>query len=213
MARSSRIMLAIASLGLLLVFVFPLWRIRLEAPQYPEGLGLEIRVNTVQGVKPNDLRNINGLNHYIGMKRIEPDAIPELRYMPWIVLGLAALGLGAAVTGKSKLMYLWMGALLLFAVAGLVDFWIWEYDYGHNLDAENAIIKIPDMDYQPPLIGSRKLLNFTATSWPGLGGWIAIASSGLGVFTVFRELQGARQRSARSITAARAVRVPARARR
>jgi copper chaperone NosL len=69
------------------------------------------------------------------------------------------------------------------------------------------------MDYQPPLIGSRKLLNFTATSWPGLGGWIAIASSGLGVFAVFRELQGARQRSARSITAELAVRVPARARR
>jgi len=206
-------MLAIASLGLLLVFVFPLWRIRLEAPQYPEGLGLEIRVNTVQGVKPNDLRNINGLNHYIGMKRIEPDAIPELRFMPWIVVGLAALGLGAALTGKRKLMYLWIGALLLFAVAGLIDFWKWEYDYGHNLDAENAIIKIPDRNYQPPLIGSRKLLNFTATSWPGLGGWIAIASSGLGAFVVFRELQRARrQRTARSITAERVLRVPVRAR-
>ena len=51
-------------------------------------------------------------------------------------------------------------------MAGLIDFWKWEYDYGHDLDTVNAIIKIPGMSYQPPVIGSRQLLNFTATSWP-----------------------------------------------
>jgi hypothetical protein len=51
-----------------------------------------------------------------------------------------------------------------------VDFWRWEYDYGHNLDFEHAIIKVPGMTYQPPLIGSKQLLNFTASSWPSLGG-------------------------------------------
>lgn len=192
MSTSSRILLAVASLGLLLVFVFPLWRIQLQAPQYPEGLGLEIHVNTVKGVKQHDLRNINGLNHYIGMRPIEPDAIPELRFIPWIVVGLAGFGLITAATGRRSLLYVWFAALALFALAGLVDFYKWEYDYGHNLDEENAIIKVPGMNYQPPLIGSKQLLNFVATSWPGLGGWFAIASSALGLFVLQREARRAR---------------------
>ena len=67
MTRMSRVLTGVAALLLLVLFVTPLWRIDLLAPQYPEGLGMLIRVNTVTGVKPNDLENINGLNHYIGM--------------------------------------------------------------------------------------------------------------------------------------------------
>jgi copper chaperone NosL len=66
-----------------------------------------------------------------------------------------------------------MAVFLVSAIAGLVDFYRWEYSYGHNLDP-GAAIKVPGMTYQPPLIGSTKLLNFTAHSWPGPGGWIAI---------------------------------------
>jgi len=169
MTRLSRVLLAIASVLLLGAFLFPLWRIDLVAPQYPEGLGMLIRVNTVTGIKPNDLANINGLNHYIGMKPIEPDTIPELRIMPWIVVGLAALGLVGAALGARRLLYGWLGAFVTLAVVGLIDFWRWEYDYGHNIDFEHAIIKVPGMTYQPPLIGTKQLLNFTAASWPALG--------------------------------------------
>ncbi|MGZ8470316.1 MAG: hypothetical protein ACXWZ7_12980, partial [Gemmatirosa sp.] len=97
---ASRLLTALAAVLLLGTFVFPLWRIELEAPQYPEGIGMLIRINTVDGIKPNDLQNINGLNHYIGMKAIEPDAIPELRFMPWIVAALSATGLAAALIGR-----------------------------------------------------------------------------------------------------------------
>jgi copper chaperone NosL len=162
-------LLAVASVVMLGVFLFPLWRINLIAPQYPEGLGMLIRVNTVTGIKPNDLANINGLNHYIGMKAIEPDAIPELRVMPWIVVGLAALGMLAAAVGRRRLVYVWLAGFATLAVVGLVDFWRWTYDYGHNLDFEHAIIKVPGMTYQPPLLGTKQLLNFTAASWPALG--------------------------------------------
>ena len=58
MSRLSRVLLAIASVLLLGAFLFPLWRIDLAAPQYPEGLGMLIRINTVSGIKPNDLANI-----------------------------------------------------------------------------------------------------------------------------------------------------------
>ena len=167
--KLSRLLLAAGAILLLGVFIFPLWRVELIAPQYPEGLGMLIRVNTVTGIKPTDLANINGLNHYIGMKAIEPDAIPELKYMPWIIVGLSAFGLAAAAIGRRRLLVAWLVTFAALALVGLYDFWRWEYDYGHNLDFEHAIIKVPGMTYQPPLIGTKQLLNFTAASWPALG--------------------------------------------
>lgn len=176
MTRISRLLVGTAALLLLAVYAFPLWHVRLIAPQYPEGLGMYIHVNTVRGATETDLENINNLNHYIGMHRIEPDAIPELRYMPWIVGALVVGGALVALAGKRKPLYLWFGAFFALGVVGLADFWRWEYDYGHNLDDATAIIKIPGMSYQPPLIGSKQLLNFTASSWPATAG-IAIGVS------------------------------------
>jgi hypothetical protein len=167
--------LVIAAVLPLLAFVGPLWQIELGAPQYPEGIGMRIWINTIAGEKPNDLHSINGLNHYIGMKPIVPESIPELRLMPGIVAGLVALGLLGAIVGRRWALYTWTGLFALIAAAGLWDFWYWGYDYGHRLDP-TAAIKVPGMSYQPPLIGSKQLLNFTAESWPGVGGWaIALA--------------------------------------
>ncbi len=181
LAPRARLLLGIAATLLLAMFVTPLWQVALDAPQYPEGIGMKIWINTVTGAKENDLNNINNLNHYIGMKRIEPDAIPELRLMPYVVGVLVATGIGAALLGRRRLAQGWVALFLVMALAGLADFYKWEYDYGHDLDTENAIIKIPGMSYQPPLIGSKQLLNFTATSYPGVGGVVAILALGLGV--------------------------------
>jgi copper chaperone NosL len=169
MSLRSRLLLTIASLLTLGAYVLPLWEIELQAPQYPEGLGMQIWVHTIKGVKPNDLDSINNLNHYIGMRKIVPDAIPELRFMPAILGALVLLGLVAAWSGRRPLVRAWLVAFIVLAALGMADFWKWGYDYGHNLDVENAIIKIPGMTYQPPLIGSKQLLNFRATSLPGPG--------------------------------------------
>ena len=181
MTRLSRLLVGAAALLLAAVYVLPLWHVRLIAPQYPEGLGMHIHLNSLQGATETDLNNINNLNHYIGMKRIETDAIPELAIMPWIVAALIAGGLLVAVIGKRRPLYFWLGAFGLSGLVGLVDFWRWEYDYGHNLDMAEAIIKIPGMSYQPPLIGSKQLLNFTATAWPGSGGVAAGLAFALGL--------------------------------
>ncbi len=173
MIKRSRIVVALASLALLSLFVLPLWHIGLEAPQYPEGLGMYIHLNTVGSAHGNDLQSINELNHYIGMKAITPDAIPELHWMPWIVLGLAVTGLLTAAFGKRKMLFTWLCLAWVTALVGLWDFWRWEYDYGHNLNPM-AAIKIPGMSYQPPLIGTKQMLNITSHSWPALGGWITI---------------------------------------
>ncbi len=192
MHRSSRLLLAVAALALGLVFVLPLWHISLEAPQYPEGLGLYISVNQIRGEKPQDLNSINNLNHYIGMKVITPEDIPELKFMPWLVAGLIGTGLAAAGRGRRVYLYAWVTVFALGAAAGLADFYRWGYDYGHDLDP-HAIIKIPGMSYQPPLIGNKQMLNFNSSSWPAAGGWVAIAVLAIGVALVIRELRHARR--------------------
>jgi hypothetical protein len=177
MRRISRLAVAAASVLLLAVYVTPLWRIQLIAPQYPEGLGLRIWINQITGLKPNDLNNINGLNHYIGMRPIAPESIPELHLMPQLLAAAIVLGLLVAIVGRRPLLYVWAALFALGAAAGLGDFWKWGYEYGHRLDP-HAAIRVPGMSYQPPLIGSKQLLNFHATSWPDLGGWIAILAVG-----------------------------------
>ena len=181
MSRLPRVLLALASVLLLVALALPLWRVNLVAPQYPEGLGMVIDAHTVRGAAENDLGNINNLNHYIGMKAIDPSAIPELRVMPWIIVGLAVFAAGAALIGKRTPTLVWLATFAALGLVGLWDFWKWEYTYGHDLDFVHAIIKVPGMSYQPPLIGSKQLLNFTATSWPASGTYVLALAFLLGV--------------------------------
>lgn len=183
MNPASKIIVASASLLLILTFFFPLWYINLEAPQYPEGIGLEIWINQITGQKPNDLTNINGLNHYIGMKTIVPDAIPELKIMPFIIIFMILFGLITAFIGKRFLIYGWIALFVILAAVGLYDFYMWEYDYGHNLNP-HAAIKIPGMAYQPPLIGSKMLLNFNAISMPDISFYILVIAVGLAIIAL-----------------------------
>lgn len=200
MNRTSRALLAAAALLLVGTYFLPLWQITLEAPQYPEGLGMNIFLHTVEGASPNDLESINNLNHYIGMKRIEPDSIAELAFMPYIMGLMLLLGLGAAASGRRWAALAWVVLFAALGLAGMIDFYIWEYNYGHELDPR-AIIKIPGMSYQPPLIGSEQILNFMAHSYPGFGAIIAALSGAIAAFAWWH----ARPRKARKEHAARPV--------
>ena len=205
MPRAARVLTLAASLLLGAMFFTPVWSVRLVAPQYPEGLGMLIRLNTIEGVKEHDLRNINALNHYIGMKPIVPDAIRELRYMPWIVGGLIVAGIVVAALGRRRALLVWTAAFAALGAAGLYDFWRWSYDYGHNLDVANAIIVVPGMSYQPPLIGTKQLLNFTATSLPHVGGviaGIALVLAAAALFVSYRRRRAAIGASGLALAAA-----------
>lgn len=180
----SRVLVALSALLMVGMYLVPLWRIQLHAPQYPEGLGMLIRLNTITGIKPADLDNINGLNHYIGMKAIDPGIIPVLRMMPWVVGALALFALFTAAVARRALLAVWLAVFAAAGVGGIVEFYRWSYDYGHNL-ASDAIIKVPGMSYQPPLIGSKQLLNFVAESWPATGSWLAAAAFVLGAAALF----------------------------
>ena len=183
MVKRPNYLMLIASLLLLLLFVFPLWRITLTAPQYPDGISMFIWVNKITGDTPHTLQNINILNHYVGMKYIVPDTIPELTYFPYIIVVMVIMGVGVAFTQNKKLVWAWSVTLLVLGILGIYDFYLWEYDYGHNLDPK-APIKVPGMAYQPPLLGSKMLLNFKADSYPHLGGYFLGLSILLGYLSL-----------------------------
>ncbi|MFU8811487.1 MAG: hypothetical protein ACNA78_00895 [Balneolaceae bacterium] len=164
----SRILMAAGALMLIGLYYQPFWSISMSAPQYPEGIGMYIHIDDVTGHNRHDLQSINTLNHYIGMAEIHRDDFPEFEVMPWIIGGMIVLGLIAAAFGSSKLMLIWIGLMVVMGIVGLVDFYIWGYEYGHNLSPD-APIKVPGMSYQPPLIGCKQLLNINACSWPYIG--------------------------------------------
>ncbi|MFZ5971677.1 MAG: hypothetical protein ACOYXA_08785 [Bacteroidota bacterium] len=179
----SRWLVAVAALLMVSAYFVPLWQILMWAPQYPEGLEMDIWINNITG----DVKIISALNHYIGMKHIEVSMFPEFQYMVYIVGFLIAFGLMTALINRRWL--LWGFCLLLAAtgIAALVDFYLWGYDYGHNLDPTAAIV-VPGMSYQPPLIGTKQLLNFTAFSGPDIGGWVFICSALIAIGTLVYEL-------------------------
>lgn len=175
-----------ASLVMILAFFFPIWKISLEAPQYPEGMGMYIWVYNVTGERAGDLQTINGLNHYIGMKTITPDTIDELKIMPYLLGALILAGLWVAWKGRASMITVWLILAIILMTTGLVDFYLWEYDYGHNLDP-SAPIKVPGMSYQPPLIGTKQLLNMRTTSLPYIGSFAIFLGMALAAFAMIRE--------------------------
>ena len=170
----SRILLAISTLSLIAAYFVPLWQILMWAPQYPEGLTMKIWINTLSG----EVKTISALNHYIGMKTIEASMFPEFKYMIYIVGVLVGFGLLAVLINRRYMLIAFASTLVAAGIGALVDFYLWGYDYGHNLNPE-APIRIEGMTYQPPLIGTKQLLNFTAFSGPDIGGWVFIIAGAL----------------------------------
>jgi copper chaperone NosL len=182
MKPSSRLLLVLGSVALAVSIFVPIWRIELDAPQYPEGLALLIYADKLGG----DVEIINGLNHYIGMATLHTENFIEFTVLPWIIGIFAAGSLLTALAGRTKILYLLLGIFILFGIIAMIDFWRWEYNYGHNLDPKAAIV-VPGMAYQPPLIGFKQLLNFGAYSIPDKGGWMFIGAGLLMVVAVLSE--------------------------
>lgn len=179
MKNLPRILMFLAAISLLALFVFPMWKIVLYAPQYPDGVEMHIWINKIGGTSPGTLQNVNILNHYVGMKPIEPDSIPELQYFQYVIMGMVALGLVMAGLNKRIGFLSWTILLAVICILGMYDFYLWEYDYGHNL-SETAPIKIPGASFQPPLFGKKDILNFVAVSLPHIAGYFVGLAMALG---------------------------------
>ena len=177
--KTASITMMIGSALLFGLFLFPLYSVTLEAPQYPSGIGMYIHLDGLKGHEKHDIQNIDGLNHYIGMRKLpKQDEMWEFTVFPLVIGGMAILGIIIGLLGFfNKVSYKWfLGWLILITVlgiAGMFDFNAWMVDYGTNLDPK-AIMKMTDADgnplsYQPPLFGTKDILNFKAHSYPALG--------------------------------------------
>ena len=171
----SRMLIAAGVLLLLPVYFVPLYQMTLVSNQFPDGLALDIYAHKLEGGKTaarDDLREINTLNHYIGMRPLLESDFSELKWIPLAIGAFALLALRAVVLGKmSKL----IDVVVLFVYFGLFSAWSFYqrlYDYGHNLDPTAAIKVTP---FTPPAIGTHQIANFTVTNNPGAGSYLMIA--------------------------------------
>ena len=171
----SRILVLAAALLLIPTFIFPLWRMTLYSNQFPDGLELYIYTYTLDGGHPqgrDDLREINTLNHYIGMRPLLESDFSEFKWMPLLIGVFFVLALRSAVMGKMSNV---VDVDVLFGYFGLFSLWSFYnrlYQYGHNLDP-TAPVKVPL--FSPPLIGPKQLANFTVYSYPGVASYFLVA--------------------------------------
>jgi copper chaperone NosL len=160
----ARVLLVLAAALLVAVAFYPLWNLTMFAPQYPQGLRLDIYAfKLVGGNGGQDLKEINLLNHYIGMRDLAATDFTEFYWMPFVVGALALLTLRAAVHGRMEHL---VDVIVLngyFAAFSLWSFAHKLYLYGHEL-APSAPVKVAP--FMPPLFGGQQIANFEVYSYP-----------------------------------------------
>ena len=167
-------LLVLAALFLVPVYLMPLWKLTMFAPQYPDGLRLSIySYKLVGGNSGQDVKEINVLNHYIGMRDLAAADFTEFKWIPFVVGALGLLFLRCAVLGNLSTV---VDLLVLYVYFGLFSLWSFAYKlyrYGHDL-APTAAVKVPP--FMPPLYGRKQLANFEVYSYPGVGSYaLAVA--------------------------------------
>jgi copper chaperone NosL len=181
-------LLVVAALLLAPAYLSPLWKLTMFAPQYPDGLRLSIYSYKLEGGnRGQDVKEINVLNHYIGMRDIAAADFTEFQWIPFVVGALGLLFLRCALIGNLRSL---VDVFVLNVYFGLFALWSFAYklyNYGHNL-APTAAVKVAP--FMPPVFGHRKLANFEVYSYPGVGSYaLAAAAIVLGAALVMAGLQ------------------------
>ncbi len=177
--RRPTLLLGTAALFLLISIFFPYWRIRLYAPQYPGGLVAKVYVNRVEG----DVREIDGLNHYIGMRPLEEAAQLERSLSIILIAAMTLLVAGAIYVHSPWAAVLSLPALL-YPLIFLADLYYWLWQFGTNLDPK-APLSSSVKPFVPPLLGEGQVGQFRVVAIWDIGLWLAILASILIVFGLY----------------------------
>ncbi len=169
--RRPTIFLSLAAFLLLVSIFFPYWRLKLEAPQYPQGLYVRVYINRVVG----DVREIDELNHYIGMRSLQDAAQLERSLSVFAIVVISLLTLGAIYVHNQLAAVLSLPALL-FPVIFLGDLYYWLWNYGTNLDPR-APLSSAIKPFVPPLLGVGKIGQFKTIAYWDIGLWLAFLAS------------------------------------
>ena len=196
-----RLLLVSAAVLLAVTLTQPLWNLTMFAPQYPDGLRMDIYTYTlVGGNKGQDIKEINVLNHYIGMRDLTNEDFTEFKWMPFAIGVLALITLRSAVHGTMASL---IDAVVLFVYFGAFSLWsFWHklYTYGHNL-APGAPVRVAP--FTPPVFGYEQIANFEVYSYPRAGTYV-MAAAGIALFCalVLAWRAGTRATAARALAPA-----------
>ena len=170
MKNVARVVLALLVVPLVLAFSAPLWRISMTAPQYLEGLYMDVYAYKLEGGNDGQhITEINTLNHYIGMRKLDAAAAADLDWIPFALGALVLLALRAAAIGTIRdLLDLVVvtGYVSVFAFGRFVyRLWV----FGHDLDP-HAPVKVKP--FMPVILGHKTVANFETYSYPQAGSYL-----------------------------------------
>lgn len=164
------IMLAAAIILFISIF-FPYWKLTLFAPQYPGGLKAQMYVNRLTG----DIQEIDGLNHYIGMKPLGEAAVLERTLSVFIIIGLSLLIIATIYVHSPFALFLSIPAIM-YPAFFLGDLYFWMHNFGTNLD-QNAPLKNAVKPFVPPILGEGKIAHFSTVATWEIGLYLSFAAS------------------------------------
>ncbi|HRJ49268.1 MAG: hypothetical protein KF787_03525 [Phycisphaeraceae bacterium] len=164
-------MFMVARILLLVSVFFPYWHMELEAPQYPKGLYLTAYINHLSG----DVREIDGLNHYIGMRPLGEAAKFERSVAVWAVIAMFLLVEGAAFVHTRWAVVLAIPAIA-FPAGFLIDLYFWMRTFGLNLDPD-APLSSSVKPFVPTVLGEGGIGQFKTYADLGSGYWLAVAAA------------------------------------
>ena len=166
-------LLMLAALLLMTSMFTPYWSMTMTAPQYPKGLKVDVYVNRLEG----DMREIDELNHYLGMPKLDEGGKFErsISVFAMIVLGLLLVA-GVFIHNQ------WAGILAIpalgFPIAFLADLALILYQYGHSIDPDSALGGAID-PFTPPLFGVGKVGQFGTVANAEIGLVLAFVAVGV----------------------------------
>lgn len=171
--RLPNILLGAAAVLLLVSMFLPYWQMTLNAPQYPGGLTIEVYVNRMTG----DVSEIDGLNHYIGMRPLGEAAQLE-RAVSMVAVGILVLLVLAAIFVHSPWAALLALPAILWPFIFIGDMYYWMRNFGLNLDP-TAPLSSSIKPFVPPILGSGMVGQFETVATFEIGLWLAFVSVGL----------------------------------
>lgn len=167
----STVLFVLGAAAVVASIFFPWWELRLNAPQYPGGLYLTVYVDHIRG----DIAEIDGLNHYIGMKPLGAAAAIERTVAP-VALGAIVLMVLALAFIHRK----WFAPLavpvMLLPLIFLADMYLWMRHYGQSLDP-TAALSGAIKPFTPRILGHGTIAQFSTDAALRPGWWLASLAS------------------------------------
>ena len=192
------VMLLAAAALLIASIAVPYWGMVLEAPQYPEGLRMRVFVNYMTGdddPRMDEVREIDGLNHYIGMKSLyEAAAFERSIALPAVII--MAVLLGVAALWRRRFTWLLVIPALTLPFVFLADLAFWMNHYGQNLDPY-APLSSAIQPFTPPILGEGLIAQFRTVAYVDSGWYLAASGSLLILVVLVIGLIGALRREGR----------------